>query len=78
MGVDLAREVFQIKSKKDAQEIKDYSVAFAIDVTGSMSDNIRSVITATTSFVESIRVSEFVPEKYVLVTFSDPGICSRF
>ncbi|XP_048737474.1 von Willebrand factor A domain-containing protein 7-like isoform X2 [Ostrea edulis] len=72
MGFDLVREVFQVISKKEAKKMKDYSIAFAIDVTGSMSDNIRNVITATTTFVDLIRVSEFVPEKYVLVTFSDP------
>lgn len=52
----------------------DYSITFVIDVTGSMSDNIASVIQGATTFVEQIRQSERIPEKYILVTFSDPGL----
>ncbi|XP_065943738.1 von Willebrand factor A domain-containing protein 7 [Magallana gigas] len=69
LGIYLTKEVFQIKSKK---EIMDYSITFVIDVTGSMSDNIASVIQGATTFVEQIRQSERIPEKYILVTFSDP------
>lgn len=71
LGIYLTKEVFQIKSKK---EIMDYSITFVIDVTGSMSDNIASVIQGATTFVEQIRQSERIPEKYILVTFSDPGL----
>nr|XP_022328871.1 hemicentin-1-like [Crassostrea virginica] len=37
-----------------------------------MADNIAGVIQGTTRFVTAIKQSEQVPEKYILVTFSDP------
>ncbi|XP_052698330.1 von Willebrand factor A domain-containing protein 7-like isoform X1 [Crassostrea angulata] len=72
LGIYLTKEVFQIKSKKENKEVKDYSITFVIDVTGSMSDNIAGVIQGAASFVDQIRQSERIPEKYILVTFSDP------
>lgn len=39
-----------------------------------MSDNIAGVIQGAATFVDQIRQSERIPEKYVLVTFSDPGL----
>nr|XP_034325428.1 von Willebrand factor A domain-containing protein 7 isoform X2 [Crassostrea gigas] len=72
LGIYLTKEVFQIKSKKENKEVKDYSITFVIDVTGSMSDNIAGVIQGAATFVDQIRQSERIPEKYVLVTFSDP------
>ena len=74
LGFDLTREVFQIKSYKESKEVKDFSITFVIDVTGSMADNIAGVIQGTTRFVTEIKQSEQVPEKYILVTFSDPGL----
>lgn len=72
LGNYLTKEVFQIKSKKENQEVKDYSITFVIDVTGSMRDNIAAVIQGAATFVDQIRQSERKPEKYILVTFSDP------
>uniref|UniRef100_A0A8W8HU46 VWFA domain-containing protein n=1 Tax=Magallana gigas TaxID=29159 RepID=A0A8W8HU46_MAGGI len=72
LGIYLTKEVFQIKSKKENTEIKDYSITFVIDVTGSMSDNIAAVKQGMATFVDQIRQSERKPEKYILVTFSDP------
>ncbi|XP_061173534.1 uncharacterized protein LOC133182699 [Saccostrea echinata] len=72
LGIHLSTEIFQIKSNTGNKEIKDYSIAFIVDVTGSMSDNINGVKQGTTSFVNAIKASENVPEKYILVTFSDP------
>ena len=74
LGFDLTREVFKIKSYKESKEVKDFSITFVIDVTGSMGDNIAGVIQGTTRFVTAIKQSEQVPEKYILVTFSDPGL----
>ncbi|XP_062566521.1 von Willebrand factor A domain-containing protein 7-like [Saccostrea cucullata] len=72
LGNHLSTEIFQIKSNTGNKEIKDYSIAFIVDVTGSMADNIDGVKRGTTSFVNAIKTSENVPEKYILVTFSDP------
>lgn len=74
LGIYLTKEVFQIKSKKENTEIKDYSITFVIDETGSMSDNIAAVKQGMATFVDQIRQSERKPEKYILVTFSDPGL----
>lgn len=50
------------------------SLTFVIDVTGSMSNVIEEAKRATKKIVIEAKDSQFVPEKYVLVTFSDPGI----
>ena len=42
-----------------------------------MADNIAGVIQGTTRFVTAIKQSEQVPEKYILVTFSDPGLWTK-
>ena len=49
----------------------DYSVAFVIDDTGSMGDEIDAVKCLVRSFVKSAGTSG--PEKYILGTFNDPG-----
>ncbi|XP_061173533.1 von Willebrand factor A domain-containing protein 7-like [Saccostrea echinata] len=72
LGFDLFKEVLSIKTKQENSAIKSRSITFVIDVTGSMGNNIASVREATTKYVELIRTSENVPEKYILVTFSDP------
>ncbi|XP_061187333.1 uncharacterized protein LOC133195491 [Saccostrea echinata] len=69
LGQDIFKEVLHIKSK---QEVIKKSLAFVIDVTGSMGDDIEGVKRATVKLVEESRNSIFVPEKYILVTFSDP------
>ncbi|XP_062618730.1 von Willebrand factor A domain-containing protein 7-like, partial [Saccostrea cucullata] len=69
LGPDIFKEVLHIKSK---QEVIKKSLAFVIDVTGSMGDDIEGVKRATVKLVEESRNSIFVPEKYILVTFSDP------
>lgn len=73
LGPNLFKEVLYIKSK---QEVVKNSLAFVIDVTGSMADEIVAVIRATVKLVQESRNSIFLPEKYILVTFSDPGIYS--
>ncbi|XP_062617849.1 uncharacterized protein LOC134279455 [Saccostrea cucullata] len=73
LGFTLFKEVLSIKTKQENSAIKSLSITFVIDVTGSMRDNIESVREATTRYVELLRISENVPEKYILVTFSDPG-----
>lgn len=50
------------------------SLTFVIDVTGSMSNVIEKAKLAAKKIVVEAKDSQFVPEKYVLVTFSDPGI----
>ena len=49
----------------------DYSVAFVIDDTGSMSEEIDAVKCLVRSFVKSAGTSG--PKKYILGTFNDPG-----
>ncbi|XP_055995682.1 von Willebrand factor A domain-containing protein 7-like isoform X2 [Ostrea edulis] len=63
------KKVLHIKSR---QEVTKNSLAFVIDLTGSMSGEIAGVKRATVKLVEESRNSIFVPEKYILVTFSDP------
>ncbi|XP_062603094.1 uncharacterized protein LOC134264839 isoform X2 [Saccostrea cucullata] len=72
LGTHLSTEIFQIKSNSGNKEIKNYSIAFVVDVTGSMADNIEGLKRGTMSFVSAIKKTENVPEKYILVTFSDP------
>lgn len=50
------------------------SLTFVIDVTGSMSNDIKEAKRATKKIVIEAKDSQFVPENYVLVTFSDPGV----
>lgn len=50
------------------------SLTFVLDVTGSMGDDIENVTIATKKIVNEAKESQFVPEKYILVTFSDPGM----
>lgn len=51
------------------------STVFVIDYTGSMGDDIRSVITAAIELVTKSEVTpNYQPFNYILVTFNDPGI----
>ena len=50
-----------------------YSVAFIIDDTGSMSDDIEAAKCLVRGFLKAERA---VPSKYILGTFNDPGMCS--
>jgi hypothetical protein len=70
LGPNLFKEVLHIKSK---QEIVKKSLTFVIDVTGSMAGDIQGVKRATIDLVRESINSTYVPEKYILVTFSDPG-----
>ncbi|XP_061187323.1 von Willebrand factor A domain-containing protein 7-like [Saccostrea echinata] len=69
LGPQLFKEVLHIKSKK---EVVKTSLAFVIDVTGSMKNDIEQVKEGTIKLVEESKNSIYVPEKYILVTFSDP------
>ena len=73
VGEEVFRDVFGIRTRED---VVHTSLTFVIDVTGSMGDDIQAVITATQRIVTEAKDSNFVPENYVLVTFSDPGLCS--
>ncbi|XP_061178318.1 uncharacterized protein LOC133186947 [Saccostrea echinata] len=70
MGGKVFRDVFGIRSREDVVKT---SLTFVIDVTGSMGDNIKEVIKGTQKIVNEARDSQFVPENYILVTFSDPA-----
>lgn len=71
IGPVVFRDIFGIRSR---EEIVKTSLTFVIDVTGSMGDDIKNVQIATKKMVNEAEDSQFIPEKYVLVTFSDPGM----
>lgn len=52
---------------------KKGSFGFAIDVTGSMGDEIDAVIKGCIEIVTTVRGTDNEPADYVLATFSDPG-----
>ena len=70
VGEEVFRDVFGIRTRED---IVKTSLTFVIDVTGSMGDDIKAVVRATQKIVNEAKDSQFVPENYILVTFSDPG-----
>ena len=71
MGSEVFRDVFSIHTREN---IVKTSLTFVIDVTGSMGDDIEGVKIATAKIVKEAKDSEFVPNNYILVTFSDPGM----
>lgn len=71
VGPDVFRDIFGIHSR---EEIVKTSLTFVIDVTGSISDDIEKVKIATKNILHEAKDSNFVPRKYVLVTFSDQGL----
>ena len=71
MGSEVFRDVFSIHTREN---IVKTSLTFVIDVTGSMGDDIEGVKIATAKIVKEAKDSEFVPNNYILVTFSDPGL----
>lgn len=74
MGEETFRDVFSIRTRED---IIKTSLTFVIDVTGSMEDDIDGVKTATKNIVNEAKDSTFVPNNYILVTFSDPGLSNK-
>nr|XP_022288697.1 von Willebrand factor A domain-containing protein 7-like isoform X3 [Crassostrea virginica] len=70
MGSEVFRDVFSIRTREN---IFKTSLTYVIDVTGSMGDDIEKVKTATAKIVKEAKDSEFVPNNYILVTFSDPA-----
>lgn len=71
IGAEAFRDVFGLRTREDVVKT---SLTFVIDVTGSMGDDIKAVIAATQNIVNEAKDSDFVPENYILVTFSDPGL----
>ncbi|XP_048749167.1 von Willebrand factor A domain-containing protein 7-like isoform X2 [Ostrea edulis] len=69
IGLKTFLQVFKLRRKNTR---KGYSIAFAIDTTGSMSDDIRAVIRNSVNIVTNIQGTENEPERYVLTTFNDP------
>lgn len=69
IGAEAFRDVFGLRTREDVVKT---SLTFVIDVTGSMGDDIKAVIAATQNIVNEAKDSDFVPENYILVTFSDP------
>ncbi|XP_055997888.1 von Willebrand factor A domain-containing protein 7-like [Ostrea edulis] len=69
LGRKLFMDVFHLQSK---ESVVDTSLTFVVDVTGSMGSDIDAVITSLATIVTDSRSLEFIPSKYVLVTFSDP------
>lgn len=48
-------------------------LAFVIDTTGSMSDDIAEVKRVSLNIIDSRRESAEKPSEYILVQFNDPG-----
>lgn len=71
IGPEVFRDIFGIRLR---EEIVKASLTFVIDVSDSMGDDIVNVQIATKKIFNEAKDSQFVPEKYILVTFSDPGI----
>lgn len=71
IGAEAFRDVFGLRTREDVVKT---SLTFVIDVTGSMGDDIEAVVAATQNIVNEAKDSDFVPENYILVTFSDPGL----
>ena len=57
--------------------ISGKALCFAIDTTGSMSDDIAAVRTITSSIINSKVGTEDEPSLYILVPFNDPGSATR-
>ena len=74
-------EIKEFFASTDADDLKSlfflsgdpYSVAFIIDDTGSMSDDMEAAKCLVRAFLIAERA---VPKKYILGTFNDPGVCS--
>lgn len=71
MGAEVFQNVFSIHTREN---IVQKSLTFVMDVTGSMEDDIEEAKKATIKIVKEAKDSEFVPNNYILVTFSDPGM----
>ena len=71
LGEDIFDTLFHIKVRQPI------SLTFAIDYSGSMSDEIASVKERVIQLVTSTKESTNEPSDYVLTLFSDPGECHR-
>lgn len=69
---DMFAKVFNLNKRYKA------SFGFVIDVTGSMSNNIAQVTSASVDIITNVLNTENEPEDYVLTTFSDPRKCDIF
>lgn len=67
LGDELFRDILNIRRRKKV------SLAFAVDYTGSMSDEIAAVKDEIIQFVTSTIGSDNEPADYVLSLFNDPG-----
>jgi len=66
---EIFRSVFHLFSRQSK-----VSMAMAIDVSGSMTDDIDAVKKKTIEMISGIQGTVNEPLNYVLVTFNDPGI----
>ncbi len=83
-SIDYVRQIVDALSSIPDAEARDKaltalfgakSVAFVIDVTGSMGDEIDQVKAQVRQMVERMRDADDPPSRYVLVPFSDPCDC---
>ena len=72
LGEDIFDTLFHIKVRQPI------SLTFAIDYSGSMSDDIASVKESLIQLVTSIIGTTNEPADYVLALFNDPGKCITF
>lgn len=52
-------------------------LAFVIDTTGSMVDDIEEAKRVTYNIIDSKKGTQDEPSEYILVPFNDPGECSK-
>lgn len=73
MGTKVFQDVFSIQTREETIET---SLAFVVDVSESMGDDILRLKTFTENIISESTHSKYMPDYYILVTYSDPGLLS--
>lgn len=72
-GAKVFQDVFSIHKREKTFET---SLAFVVDVSESMGDDILQLKTTTEKIINESIHSKYMPDYYILVTYSDPGLLS--
>ncbi|XP_078333514.1 uncharacterized protein LOC111100876 isoform X4 [Crassostrea virginica] len=70
MGAKVFQDVFSIHKREKTFET---SLAFVVDVSESMGDDILQLKTTTEKIINESIHSKYMPDYYILVTYSDPA-----
>ena len=73
MGAKVFQDVFSIHTREKTIET---SLAFLVDVSESMGDDILTLKTATEKIISESIHYKYMPDYYILVTYSEPGLLS--